>query len=108
MASVNIFKVQRERGRWLEIINMLPMKVYDRELPTEVAIILSGKFENSTVFEGKKILIYKEVEWHIGECFSEIMEYYYDEIVDVSNMPPEKIARKITEVYNAERRNADN
>lgn len=97
--QAKIFKAVEENNPWLPIIDSLEENGYDVYPTTEQtdkAIILSGKFENPTVFSCKKVLIYHRKEWiHVWEFFEPIVEEYYDEMIDVTELSLRKTVETI-------------
>jgi len=60
-------------------------EVCDEKKRCDVAVVLSGKFENSNCFDGEKFLVWHDVEWAgMHEFYRKIVVEYYDQIIDVT------------------------
>lgn len=83
-----MFKTQRGAEGWVPLIKHLQQDGYevcDEKKRCDVAVVLSGKFENSNCFDGKKFLVWHDLEWGgMHKFYKKIVVEYYDQIVDVT------------------------
>lgn len=102
---------------WKGTIEALGVSVYDVFVPCELAVILGGEFENPSAFTDvltvvftryeiepwdKKSELYKDDNalWLAcrnkkKETWNSILEYYFDEMVDITGLDPKESADKI-------------
>lgn len=83
----------------MPVINLLEQMGYDiypHPRKCERAIILCGKYENPTVLDGYKVLFYHKNEW-VGQWdfFQPILEEYYDEMIDATELSLQQTAETI-------------
>jgi len=85
---------------WENTIIALGVNVYDVVVPTELAIILGGYFENPSAFEDSLTLVfYRHDDGHqFSKGFVPVLEKYFDEMVDLTDMTPSEAANKIRSV----------
>lgn len=114
MVCVKVFRSKRRIKLWQGVINILKKEnitVLNEVEETDVSIVLSGPFENPVILKGKKILLYDCEDWMEGEkkipprrkfnFFRQyILDEYYDEFVDCTDMTDEEKAKEVIRVKN--------
>ena len=94
--QTRIFKSIEQNDPWIPVISELMKRgheVWTYKRKCEKAVVLGGKLENPTIFDGKKVLVFHEKQW-VGnwKFFEPILTEYYDEMVNVTEMSlPETI-----------------
>ena len=122
MANVSTFKAKVFKSKigmesWVEVINILKdngIDILTESEQTDVSIVLSGAWENAGILQGKRILFYDIKDWmekepdrlepYKFELYRPILEEYYDEFINLSDMSNKgkanEILAKIKEIKN--------
>ena len=122
MANVSTFKAKVFKSKigmesWVEVINILKengIDILTESEETDVSIVLSGAWENAGILQGKRILFYDIKDWmekepdrlepYKFELYRPILEEYYDEFINLSDMSNKgkanEILAKIKEIKN--------
>lgn len=122
MANVSTFKAKVFKSKigmesWVEVINILKengIDILTESEQTDVSIVLSGAWENAGILHGKRILFYDIKDWmekepdrlepYKFELYRPILEEYYDEFINLSDMSNKgkanEILAKIKEIKN--------
>jgi len=101
MPNVKLYVVYRERREWE---NKLPHEiiVYDKAMPCDTMIGIGGKFLNPMLAKRKVLITDTNLWGGTWSIFKDVISEYYDKIIDVKNLPIDRIRELITETYKDE------
>ena len=112
MANVRVYKANRGHPFWQHVAQFIRDKGYPVDTDkseADVSIVLSGRFENPLIFKGKKVMAYDAMEWLRNvplpwgfNAYKEILEEYYDDFIDLTNLNVEERVEKIIEYIKGE------
>lgn len=95
MDRIKYFRAKRsaENPYWQEIYTKFSEKnipVYTEPKNSEISVALGGRMENPLPLKGKRVLAYKEDEWHMlpWSVYKMVLEEYYDDFINTTGLTP--------------------
>ncbi len=95
MANVRVYTTKKGHEYWKYVADFLSKSVpVDSDIaPADVSIVLSGRFINPLILNGKKVLAFDAMEWlhnvplPIGfDAYRVVLEEYYDDFIDLTGL----------------------
>lgn len=107
MQLVRFLVRDQEYEKWEPIITELEKHGYKVETevhPADITVALSGTYISPMTAHGTKILIAHGQEWGElwGVVYKPIVKEYYDHVLDITQMPINKIVGKLRELIEAD------
>ena len=87
-----IFDALTERGSVIHV---------SEPVECDVSVVLNGKVENPVPLSGKKVLVYDRQHWSEMKwksIFKNILEEYYDDMIDIHGMNLAEVVQCIEEI----------
>ena len=110
MANVKVYKARRGHPAWQYVADFIRKEGYTVDTDksdADVSIVLGGRFENPLIFKGKKVMAYDAMEWLRNvpipwgfEAYKVILEEYFDDFIDLTNLNVQERADKVIEYIN--------
>lgn len=107
-SGYGLSKMYGERAKTL-LMYLIESGIYISDEPQkcDVSVAIYGLFENPTCLFGKKVIAYDRRLWHpnLGKdwgwnLFKPILEEYYDEFLDITDLTLSQIAERIKQYAN--------
>jgi hypothetical protein len=95
---IEYFRAKRAENNpnWKEVYDLCGAKT--DPVDCDISVVLGGTLENPLPLRGKKVLAFKKDEWRMVKwdmVFGDILEEYYDHLIDTTGLNPEGTLRLI-------------
>ena len=105
MVDVRVYKSHRYGSDNEDLVHAVSKRgvpVLVHPVESDVSVVISGHYENPCMLWGKKVLAFDATEWFTKmpvpkgfQMFQPILEHYYDEFINLSNLDIEEKADAI-------------